>query len=631
MVAAQSTSDLDDTIRVRVQTLSPLAATIAKNPRRTLVPTSDAPPHSGKSALDALRKIRRDPGALHIEDKLGEGGMGVVHTGRQVVLDRRVAVKTLRTEHVCDENVEGLLGEAWLVGSLEHPNVIPVYDLGLDASGAPLLVMKRIEGDTWADLLADPKATERHSLDRDPLEFHLRVLIQICNAIHFAHSRGVIHRDLKPDNVMIGDFGEVYVLDWGVATRPGPVRHVAGTLVYMAPEMLGGLGDVTARTDVYLLGALLYEVLTGHAPHEGASMQAMVSSVVLSSPMLPSTVPEELAALVVRCMQREPEERPESALAVRRAVEQFLEHRGAMALAAEAHERLAELEQLLASKDVEVERAYNVFGACRFGFKQALRAWKGSPVAALGMRRAVACMIRFEAERGDARAAAVLLTELDEREPELEALVALAQKKADEEAKKIEKLRELEKDLDPREGRSMRLIAGVVFGLIWTIVPLLAPLYVAAHPEREGSVTIPIDAICLVVLLVGILRYPSQTRINRQLLAAFAFGLAGQPVTLLAARYVVHAPPEMTLPIASGYWFVIMGLMTAAVERRLLPLPLAYGAAFFAMHAYPAHRYEIVAAANFVAVVTVPIIWSQRATERALERERLREERGTIC
>jgi hypothetical protein len=639
-VAASQTLNVDDTIRARVSTLQSLAATIAKDPRRTLVPTSDPAPHSGKTALAALRKIKRDPTALRIDSPLGEGGMGIVHTGHQVTLNRPVAVKTLRAHHISDDNVESLLGEAWLAGSLEHPNVVPIYDLGLDETGAPLLVMKRIEGDTWSDILFDKAAAERHSLDRDPLDLHLRVMIQVCNAVHFAHSRGIVHRDLKPDNVMVGHFGEVYVLDWGVATRPGPVRHVAGTIVYMAPEMLGELGDITARTDVYLLGALLHEVLTGRAPHEGANMQAMISSIVLSTPTLEPDVPAELAALVVRCMKRDPAERPESALAVRHAIELFLEHRGALALAAEAQKRLVELEGILLEGSVDgatsqharkVERAYNVFGECRFGFRQALRAWDKNEAAHTGLRRAISCMVRFEAEHGDARAAALLLAELEERDSELEAIVDAARHHAEDEAKKIEKLRVLEKDLDPREGRQIRMVGAIAAGLLWTIVPFLAPQYMEKHPGNEALFSIPVSFLCLVAIAVGYRMWARSTRINRQLVAAFAFGLAAQPLVILAAKYGAHLDGQLNIVMLMGYWFVVMGLIAAALEWRLVPLPLAYAAGFFVALAYPLFRYHAVAAANFIAAVTAAIIWSRRATEAAIERNKRREERGGAC
>jgi len=627
-VTASASFDLDKTIRARLETLTSFAATVAKNPRATLVPTSDAPPHSGKAALAALRRIRRDPSSLRVHETLGQGGMGIVHVGHQVTLDRRVAVKTLRQEHLNDENIESLLGEAWLAGSLEHPNVVPIYDLGLDESGAPLLVMKRIDGDTWSDVLADPARLEKHTHGGDALEFNLRVLVQVCNAIHFAHSRNVVHRDLKPDNVMIGDFGEVYVLDWGVATRPGPVVHVAGTMVYMAPEMLGGLGDVTPRTDVYLLGAVLYEIVTGHAPHEGDTMQAMVSSVILSSPSIPKDVPGELAALIVRCMKRDSSERPESALEVRRAVEEFLEHRGATALAAQAVERLDELEKILAQDEVEVERAYNVFGECRFGFRQALRAWSESDVARLGLRRAIAAMLRYEATRGDARAAQLLLSELDEKDPELEALVARARLDADEEAAKIDKLR---KDNDPHEGRQARLVGGIVFGAIWTIIPFFALPMIARWPDYEGFVSIPFSILTLLVMLVGRFMWKKTTRINRQMLGTFAFAIAMQPVMLVGLRVAAHVQGPEVVNVLMMYWMLVFGIITVAVERRLWPLPVAYAIGFFVALRWVEYRYDAVAFANGVAALTCAIIWSRRATDRAIERAKRREARGTTC
>ncbi len=630
---SDSASDtFDETIRARVQTMSSLAETIVKNPRPTLVPTSDAVPHSGKSALEALKKIKRDPASLSVHETLGQGGMGIVHVGHQVTLDRRVAVKTLRREHMCDENIESLLGEAWLAGSLEHPNVVPIYDLGLDENGAPLLVMKRIDGDTWSDLLFDPKKLDKHTHGGDALEFNLRVLVQVCNAIHFAHSRRVIHRDLKPDNVMIGDFGEVYVLDWGVATRPGPAKQIAGTMVYMAPEMLGGLGDIDARTDVYLLGAVLYEIVTGKPPHEGESMQAMIASVIVSSPSVPKEVPSELAEIITSCMTRDPEERPASALEVRRAVELFLEHRGAMVLAAQAEQRLEELEKILASEgDVEIERAYNVFGECRFGFRQALRAWKDADVARAGLRRAIAAMIRFEADHGDARAAALLLAELDEKHLELEAVVAAAKKRAEEEAEKIEKLRDLERDNDPREGRQARFVGGILFGLIWTILPFFAPSAVARWPSYEGFISVPFSLLTLVIIVAGYRLWKNQTRINRQLMASFAFAVAMQPLMLLGLRVGAHVEGPAVVNVLMLYWALVMGMICASIERRLLPLPVAYALGFFFARAYPDYRYDAVAVANMIAVATVAIIWSRRATERAIAREKQREARGTIC
>ena len=252
----------------RVLTLSGDANTVVRNPNSTVAPPREDA-RSGARVLELLQRLARPPPAVEEETLLGQGGMGVVHLATQLPLGRKVAVKRLQPAHTSLEDIESLLSESWLSGSLEHPNIIPIYDLGLDAAGLPVLVMKRIEGLSWGTLLRDPDAMSRHAPGRSPLEANLRILMQVCNALHYAHARGVVHRDVKPDNVMVGSFGEVYLVDWGIAAPPGPSRQLAGTPVYMAPEMLGGdHAVISAQTDVYLLGSVLCELLTGQPPHD---------------------------------------------------------------------------------------------------------------------------------------------------------------------------------------------------------------------------------------------------------------------------------------------------------------------------------------------------------------------------
>jgi hypothetical protein len=132
----------------------------------------------------------------------------------------------------------------------------------------------------------------------------------VAQGLQAAHARSIVHRDLKPDNVMVGSFGEVYVVDWGIATAFGPATQLAGTPAYMAPEMLGTPGArLSARTDVYLLGAMLFEVLVGRAPHQATSPRDLFDVVLRSEPALPDTVPSELAALVRRAMRAAPDQR----------------------------------------------------------------------------------------------------------------------------------------------------------------------------------------------------------------------------------------------------------------------------------------------------------------------------------
>src|SRR5262249_17151056 len=153
-------------------------------------------------------------------------------------------VKTLKEEESTRSAAESLLAEARLLGSLEHPNIVPMHCLAYDEKGLPLLVMKRVEGVSLAALLKDaahPAWSRIMSAGGDRLATLLSILGNVCAALHFAHSRGIIHRDVKPDNIMVGAYGEVYLMDWGIATRlavdasPERQRGVVGTPGFMAP------------------------------------------------------------------------------------------------------------------------------------------------------------------------------------------------------------------------------------------------------------------------------------------------------------------------------------------------------------------------------------------------------------
>ncbi len=205
-------------------------------------------------------------------DVLGEGGQGKVLRFRDTVLDRDVAIKVVKPPYTGDR--ERLLeNEARLGGMLEHPNILPTYDLCRDETGSPFFVMKKVEGITLDELLKKAHAEggaihsnrDRGELSRRRL---LNIFLQVCHAIQYAHSRGVCHLDLKPQNVKLGPFGEVYVLDWGFATRAEDnPKLVAGTPLYIAPERFKP-GKPDARCDVYSLGVMLYRILVNQLPRD---------------------------------------------------------------------------------------------------------------------------------------------------------------------------------------------------------------------------------------------------------------------------------------------------------------------------------------------------------------------------
>ncbi len=282
---------------------------------------------------------------------LGTGGMGEVRLCGDQWIGRDVAMKVVRSGTGSTSETRGrFLREARVQGQLEHPSIVPVYDLGRMASGESFFTMKRIGGHTLERLFLglrenDPEITTAYS--RRKL---LAAMSQVCLTVAYAHSRGVVHRDLKPANVMLGDFGEVYVLDWGVAKIAGAADVVTGDVIsgdatdlqtnqgslvgtpgFMAPEQARGDVDVVGpASDIYALGAMLFELLALEPLHHGTTLVALVASSqkVADAPSARApnaNVPPELDAICVRATALEPADRFPSARAMHEAIERYLD------------------------------------------------------------------------------------------------------------------------------------------------------------------------------------------------------------------------------------------------------------------------------------------------------------------
>jgi hypothetical protein len=274
---------------------------------------------------------------------LGVGGMGEVHLCLDRVIGREVALKRMSDES--ERASARFTREALIHARLEHPAIVPVYDVSLD--GPAWFTMKRIHGRSLFDILAAMRAADeaaRAAYSRHKL---LAAFVQICLAVDYAHSRGVIHRDLKPSNVMFGEFGEVNVLDWGLAKIVGERGTsialgessadddtVAGALMgtpgYMSPEQARGAGGALGpASDVYALGAILFEILTLTPLHEGRHAITLLAHTMRGVDARPSArghdVAPELEAACVRATALDPAERFSSARELAQAVERFLE------------------------------------------------------------------------------------------------------------------------------------------------------------------------------------------------------------------------------------------------------------------------------------------------------------------
>jgi len=297
--------------------------TLAPAARSDTKVSSDAPP--------AGAPVRLSLPAYELGGLLGRGGMGDIVQGRDRKIGRDVAIKQLRTDTPSAEAVARFLREARIQARLEHPSIVPVHELGRDAQDVPYFTMKKLTGRTLQELLASDAVPRRQRL--------LRMFADICLAVEFAHARGVVHRDLKPANVMCGDFGEVYVLDWGLArivdeqepsasasfsleisadvSSVGGMTQ-AGTMLgtpgWMAPEQIENASVVGTEADVYALGAILFEILAGEPVHprgQGALTSTLVGVTEGPQQRRPDrNVPPELDALCTAALATDPRQRP---------------------------------------------------------------------------------------------------------------------------------------------------------------------------------------------------------------------------------------------------------------------------------------------------------------------------------
>lgn len=324
------------------------------------------PSHTATVAVPPASAVESERYALGAT--LGEGGMGRVAVALDRETGRVLALKTLRQELAANLGaVRRFVTEARVTAQLEHPAVIPVYDLGILPDGSLYYTMRIVRQRSLRAVLDAPDKRADWSLAK-----LCGVFVQVCRAMSYAHTRGVIHRDLKPDNILLGDWGEVYVADWGVAKVVGGVDPVMplqtegtvpqataagtaiGTVGYMAPEQLMGAADIDHRADLFALGVIFYELLTGQPPFSGDTAGAVMVATLHDQPVAPSVrqpaCPEALESLCLSLLTKDRRHRPADAGFVANEVEAFLEG------AKERERRRAEAERLADEAAAHVAR-----------------------------------------------------------------------------------------------------------------------------------------------------------------------------------------------------------------------------------------------------------------------------------
>lgn len=357
------------------------------------------------TTLRNLSKASTDPQAAPHADgydlltTLGEGGVGIVYQAHQQSIDRRIALKMIKPDLARDADECGkFVSEALVTGALDHPNIVPIHDLGRTTDGQPFYVMRLVRGTPWNEALPELSLAE-----------NLRILLAVCDAVSFAHSKGVIHRDLKPANVMLGEFGEVQVMDWGLGaavTADGKAPQLTqsaaagGTPAYMAPEMVtGDDGPVGVHSDVYLLGAILYEILTGQPPHGGERVLECLDN-ARENRIQPTDVQNVLLDIALEAMATAPADRYASVRAFKQAILDYQTNAESIRLCDQAADELAKAEH---------SGEYEDYAQALFGYRQALQLWPGNEAARTAQHIAQFLYGRRAFERGDYDLAASVL------------------------------------------------------------------------------------------------------------------------------------------------------------------------------------------------------------------------------
>jgi len=306
---------------------------------------------------------------------LGEGGMGTVYQARQTSIDRPIALKMIKRNMAESQDVQAVfLAETAVTGDLEHPNIVPIHDLGVTQDGLLFYAMKQVKGTPWKTVLQSKTLAE-----------NIEILLKVCDAVAFAHSRDIIHRDLKPENVMLGEFGEVLVMDWGLAAATSDQGKVGkltagnaagGTPAYMAPEMAtGNIEHIGKRSDIYLVGGILYEIVTGLRPHSGKDMMGVLYNIA-TNVIQPTEKKGELVDIALKAMATNPGERYTAMPEFQNAIKATQKHFESITMSEKAFQRMEKAHESMEYED---------YAQALFGYQEALAMWKDNKAAQDGV------------------------------------------------------------------------------------------------------------------------------------------------------------------------------------------------------------------------------------------------------
>jgi len=327
---------------------------------------------------------------LHV---LGKGGMGLVYLATQNSVNRSVALKVIRKDKQTEAFSKQFFYEAEITAQLEHPNITPIYELGRTPDGTFFYSMKYIQGTPWEKKIRE-----------NSLEENLDIFEKLCDAIAFAHSKNIVHMDIKPDNVQLGEFGEVYAVDWGVASnlkRPESIR-CAGTWQWISPEVSRGERDKIGKgSDIYLLGGILYMIVAGHHPRlpkdPAVKMgQSGLAKAAQNNIIQPTDCKDPMLAVALKAMQTDPMDRYARVEDLQDAIEAIQKERANIKTSQELTERSISL-----AAQAQKQGDYDRFNRSLFGLQDAIELWKENPSASEEIKKVRLAYGNCAFEKGD--------------------------------------------------------------------------------------------------------------------------------------------------------------------------------------------------------------------------------------
>lgn len=366
------------------------------------------------------RLVKRNQKALHTRRKLdyivgrqlGAGGMGRVQMAHQVAVDRKVAFKEIQPKLIEQYEKNGerpqleskFLAEAHLTASLDHPNIVSIYDLGIDQDNNVFYCMEIVDGKEWEDFFAEK------SLDEN-----IEILLKVADGIAYAHSKHIIHRDIKPENVMIGKYSQVLIMDWGLAVdlSKGKPQSLGGTPSYMAPEMVKGpRKSIGPRSDIYLLGAVLYHIAVGRSPRRAkrAAFCIQLASSNHIDEVTDESVDKGLLSIALKAMETNLDDRYQTVGEFQTAIRTHLSNKQSIVMAERAASQL---------DDAITTKNYETFSTSLFGYREANALWNENESAKAGEQNAKIAYAECAKSKGDYELGMSLLDENIDEDKEL--------------------------------------------------------------------------------------------------------------------------------------------------------------------------------------------------------------------